>query len=88
MAEGGQLCWRIVAVGSERHVLRWAGRGTRVVDLDGAFVAPGFRDQHTHLLQSTAAARTASFYRPTYTPFDPVAAEPGRIALARRHEDI
>jgi predicted amidohydrolase YtcJ len=79
---------RIVAVGSDKRVLRRAGRGTRVVDLRGAFVAPGFRDQHTHLLQSAGAGREASFYRPTYTPFDPVAAEPGRIALARRHEDI
>jgi hypothetical protein len=79
---------RIVAVGSDRQVLRWAGSSTRVVDLRGAFVAPGFRDQHTHLLQSAAAGRTASFYRPSYTPHDPIAAEPGRIALARRHEDI
>jgi predicted amidohydrolase YtcJ len=79
---------RIVAVGSDRRVLREAGRDTRVVDLHGAFVAPGFRDQHTHLLQSAAAGNDASFYRPAYTPFDPEAAEPGRIALARRHEDI
>jgi predicted amidohydrolase YtcJ len=79
---------RIVAVGSDERVLRRAGHGTRVVDLHGAFVAPGFRDQHTHLLQSAAAGRTASFYRPVYTPHDPIAAEPGRIALARRHEDI
>jgi predicted amidohydrolase YtcJ len=79
---------RIVAVGSDRHVLRWAGRGTRVVNLRGAFVAPGLRDQHTHLLQSAGGVQPASFYRPVYTPFDPEAAEPGRIALARRHEDI
>jgi len=79
---------RIVAVGSDRRVLRLAGRGTRVVDLRGAFVAPGFRDQHTHLLQTAGAGTAASFYRPTYIPHDPVAAEPGRIALARRHEDI
>jgi predicted amidohydrolase YtcJ len=79
---------RIVAVGSDRRVLRRAGRRTRVVDLRGAFVAPGFRDQHTHLLQQAGAARPASFYRPTYTPFDPVAAEPGRFELAHRHEDI
>ena len=79
---------RIVAVGSDREVLRRAGPGTRVVDLDGAFVAPGFRDQHTHLLQTAGGLRAGSFYRPTYTVHDPVAAQPGRIALARRHEDI
>src|SRR5918998_1935787 len=78
---------RIVAVGADKQVLRLAGRGTRVVNLRGAFVAPGLRDQHTHLLQSAGAGRDASFYRPSYRPFDPVAAEPGRISLARRHED-
>jgi predicted amidohydrolase YtcJ len=79
---------RVVAVGSDHRVLRWAGRGTRVVDLEGAFVAPGFRDQHTHLLQNAAGGGTAASYRPVYTPYDPVAVEPGRTALARRHEDV
>jgi predicted amidohydrolase YtcJ len=79
---------RIVAVGSDRKVMRRAGRRTRVVNLRGAFVAPGLRDQHTHLLQTAAGGEPASSYRPSYTPHDPEAAEPGRIALARRHEDI
>jgi predicted amidohydrolase YtcJ len=79
---------RIVAVGSDRKVRRWVGSDTRVVDLRGAFVAPGFRDQHTHLLQSAAAGDTADSYRPVFTPFDPVAAEEGRRATARRHEDV
>jgi predicted amidohydrolase YtcJ len=79
---------RIVAVGSDRKVRRWVGSDTRVVDLQGAFVGPGFRDQHTHLLQSAAAGETADSYRPVFTPFDPVAAEEGRRATARRHEDV
>jgi predicted amidohydrolase YtcJ len=79
---------RVVAVGSDEKVLRRAGAGTRVVDLRGAFVVPGFRDQHTHLLQSAGAAQPADFYRPVFTPFDPARAEASRTALARRHEDI
>jgi predicted amidohydrolase YtcJ len=79
---------RVVAVGSDKTVLRRAGAGTRIIDMRGAFVAPGFRDQHTHLLQSASGGEDAAFYRPTYTPHDPEAALPGRIATARRHEDI
>jgi predicted amidohydrolase YtcJ len=79
---------RVVAVGTDRKVRRWVGAGTRVVDLRGAFVAPGFRDQHTHLLQSAAAGETADFYRPEFTPFDPVQAEESRRATAQRHEDV
>jgi predicted amidohydrolase YtcJ len=39
---------RIVAVGSEEDVLRYQGRGTVVLQLDDAFVVPGFIDNHTH----------------------------------------
>jgi imidazolonepropionase-like amidohydrolase len=79
---------RIVAVGSDRKVRRWVGARTRVVNLRGAFVSPGFRDQHTHLLESAAAGEPADFYRPTFTPFDPQAAEASRTETAREHEDI
>lgn len=39
---------RIVAVGTERDLERFRGRSTRVLDLEGRFVAPGFIDSHTH----------------------------------------
>lgn len=39
---------RILAVGSNRHVLRLRDRGTRVVDLHGRTVVPGFDDSHGH----------------------------------------
>jgi predicted amidohydrolase YtcJ len=39
---------RIVAVGSDADVLAHAGPRTRRVALDGAFVSPGFIDNHTH----------------------------------------
>ena len=38
----------IVAVGSAVEVGRLKGEGTRVVDLAGRFVSPGFIDNHTH----------------------------------------
>jgi predicted amidohydrolase YtcJ len=39
---------RIVAVGSESEVSAFKGPATQVVELDGAFVVPGFIDNHTH----------------------------------------
>lgn len=38
----------ILAVGDAARVEEHVGRTTRVVDLDGAFVVPGFIDNHTH----------------------------------------
>ena len=38
----------IVAVGSAGEVSRWKGPETKVIDLGGRFVMPGFNDSHTH----------------------------------------
>ncbi len=39
---------RIVAVGGDRDVARHVGPGTRVIDLRGRTVTPGFQDAHVH----------------------------------------
>ena len=39
---------RFVYVGTNRGVAEHVGPGTRVIDLDGAFVTPGFYDNHVH----------------------------------------
>ncbi len=41
---------RIVAVGRDSEVASFAGPATRVVDLRGRAVFPGFRDSHGHLM--------------------------------------
>jgi hypothetical protein len=38
----------IVAVGSNREIRRWIGAKTRVIDLQGRRVVPGFNDSHVH----------------------------------------
>ncbi|PSK99208.1 putative amidohydrolase YtcJ [Haloactinopolyspora alba] len=78
---------RIVAVGPNRDVLAWAGNGTRVVDLDGAFVAPGFRDQHTHLLNVADGGADAQTYRPVWDGYDEEAAFEGRRRVGQGHID-
>ena len=40
---------RILLVGSSTEVDATRGEHTRVIDLDGAFVAPGFNDGHVHV---------------------------------------
>lgn len=44
---------RIVAVGTSKDVLESAGPATRIVDLHGAFVAPGFGDAHLHFMSGS-----------------------------------
>src|SRR4051812_34014390 len=41
---------RVVAVGSDGDVAPFVGAGTRVVELDGRLVVPGFNDAHVHFL--------------------------------------
>ncbi len=43
---------RLVAVGTNAQAARWAGRGTRTIDLRGRVVVPGFIDAHAHLADS------------------------------------
>jgi predicted amidohydrolase YtcJ len=39
---------RIIAIGSTAEIRRWIGAGTRVIDLQGKRVVPGFNDAHVH----------------------------------------
>lgn len=48
---------RIAAVGDDARIRSFAGRRTRVVDLGGAWVSPGFIDNHTHFLRAGLALR-------------------------------
>jgi predicted amidohydrolase YtcJ len=40
---------RILAVGTRDEVMKWKGPETKIVDLGGHFVMPGFNDAHLHL---------------------------------------
>lgn len=44
---------RILAVGPSADILKTAEPGTRIVDLRGAFVAPGFGDSHLHFMSGS-----------------------------------
>lgn len=42
---------KIVSAGSNADVLRFRGRGTRMIDLAGRMVLPAFQDSHIHLVE-------------------------------------
>jgi predicted amidohydrolase YtcJ len=41
---------RIAAVGSTAEIRKWIGANTKVIDLQGRLVTPGFNDSHVHFL--------------------------------------
>ncbi|MCI0402422.1 MAG: amidohydrolase [Acidobacteria bacterium] len=45
---------RIIAVGASEEMQHWTGPETKVLDLDGKLVLPGFNDAHTHLAHAGA----------------------------------
>jgi predicted amidohydrolase YtcJ len=69
---------RIVAVGSDAEIQRLVGPSTRVIDLQGRGVAPGFIDSHTHV-ESTAEFR--HFWVDLHSP--PLPAERSNVAIMR-----
>ena len=70
---------RIVAVGTTAAVRALADAGTRVIDLGGAFVTPGFNDGHVHM-ESTGALLTGANLLDVHEP----KVFRGRIAEAAR----
>src|SRR3972149_4560752 len=43
---------RLVAVGTDAQAERWSGPRTKILDLDGRVVIPGFIDAHAHMADS------------------------------------
>ncbi|HJQ93623.1 MAG TPA: amidohydrolase family protein, partial [Candidatus Thermoplasmatota archaeon] len=57
----------LVAVGPDAEALAFVGEGTRVIDLAGAFMMPGLRDNHAHVLDVVSvlpASEVAAALRP------------------------
>lgn len=52
---------RIVDVGSSAEVLKSAGPNTRLIDLQGAFVSPGFGDSHLHFMSGSLTLNAVTF---------------------------
>lgn len=46
---------RILAIGSDEEMMRYRGPNTRILDVQGRFVCPGFNDAHLHLASGAQA---------------------------------
>lgn len=55
---------RIVAVGSEAAVLKWKGEKTRIIELQGGTLLPGFVDAHGHVMGGGLQALSANLLSP------------------------
>jgi predicted amidohydrolase YtcJ len=51
---------KIVAIGSESDVMTWRGDDTKVVDLEGKTLLPGFMDAHGHVFNTGLQALSAN----------------------------
>jgi predicted amidohydrolase YtcJ len=61
---------KIMAVGSSASVLKSRGKETRVVNLKGKTLLPGFIDGHSHFINSLTVANQANVYAPPFGPGD------------------
>lgn len=52
----------ILAVGSSKAIQKMAGSATKSIDLNGAFVLPGFIDSHTHFLNGGFSLSSIQLY--------------------------
>ncbi|MEZ6073190.1 MAG: amidohydrolase family protein [Pirellulales bacterium] len=59
---------KIAFVGDKAEALAMKGEGTRVVDLDGKTLLPGFLDGHSHYINSLLVANQCKLYAPPSGP--------------------
>lgn len=72
---------RLSAVGASEEVRALAGPSTRVVNLNGALVVPGFADHHTHVLEQG----NLGSLEPSWSGYNPAASEAVRAAILGQH---
>jgi predicted amidohydrolase YtcJ len=61
---------QIIAVGKKPDVLKHKGNATKMVDLRGKTLLPGFFDAHSHVLPTALSAITADLYPPPIGKID------------------
>ncbi len=73
---------KILAVGSKADLLRMQGEKTRLVDLGGKTLLPGFLDGHSHYISSLLVANQCKLYAPPSGPGKDV---PSIVAELKRY---
>lgn len=78
VVKGGKIAF----VGSRDEALKMKGDATKIVDLGGKALLPGFIDAHSHYINSLLVANQAKLYAPPSGPGKDV---PSIIAELKRH---
>lgn len=63
---------KILAVGNKTDVFKTKGDGTKLVDLGGRTLLPGFLDGHSHFINSLVVANQANVFSPPFGPGDSI----------------
>jgi predicted amidohydrolase YtcJ len=64
---------KIVAVGKKDDVFKFKGDATKVIDLKGKTLVPGFIDGHSHFINSLQVSRQANCFSPPAGPAKSIA---------------
>jgi predicted amidohydrolase YtcJ len=76
------------SIGDEATVRAVGGAGARVLDLNGALVLPGLRDQHVHVMDTGIPGVAAGAAEPSFSANNPAQSEALRGAILAFHTSV
>ena len=79
---------KILAVGAKAEVFKTKGDSTRVVDLGGKALLPGFIDGHSHFISALTVASQAKVYPAPFGPGDTIQGIIGALKKLQADEKI
>ncbi|RYD40237.1 MAG: amidohydrolase, partial [Verrucomicrobiaceae bacterium] len=79
---------KILAVGTKADVLKHQGKATKMVDLGGKTMLPGFIDGHSHFINALSVANQACVYPPPFGPGDSIAGIIDALKKTQKEQNI
>ena len=79
---------KILAVGLKSDVLKTKGDATKMVDLGGKALLPGFIDGHSHFINSLTMANQANVYAPPFGPGNTIEGIVGALKELKKDQNI
>jgi predicted amidohydrolase YtcJ len=79
---------KIIAVGKKADVLKFKGSPTKLIDLGGKTLVPGFLDGHSHFINSLQVSRQANCFAPPAGPGKSIADIVAALKEVQQHFKI
>ncbi len=79
---------KILAVGAKAEVLKTKGDATKMIDLGGKTLLPGFIDGHSHFINALTVATQANVYAPPFGPGNTVEGIIGALKKLQKDQNI